>query len=435
MHCLVVTHILLISTFVQSQTTSYEPSSTLETTTPEISTSTSEVTTSESPSTTEITSESTSETTTETASQSTTETASQSTTEITSESTSESTTEFTSTTAIESTTESPTESTTDFSTTALETSTNIETSTEPPSSSSTEFTSSSSSSSTLSSSSVTTNFSTRSSRSTFSSRSSTQTTTTNGIQCQLFNINSTNELFFPQPTKQLFNQGEFVNVYCRFGRVHSNSKTSMQFNCTSNGEWDDTAETQPCLSPSDIQLLSTTTQPTSSSISSSTQRSSTTSNGIQCQLFNINSSTEMFFPQPTKQLFNQGESVNVYCLYGQVHSNGRTSMQFNCLTNGQWDGTADTQKCSLPTNAQAVPTTPAPSNVTCPQLDLDLTNTLTPKPEAAQISGPQQVGIKVPKVCNAGYVHEDSLSPINIYVCLANGQWSSNSQDSTCIDS
>ncbi|KAI6181862.1 hypothetical protein M3Y98_00874900 [Aphelenchoides besseyi] len=357
-----------------------------------------------------------------------TETASKSITETTSELTSESSTEFTSTTSIESTTESPTESTTEFSTRALETSTNIETSTESPLSSSTEFTSSSSSS-TLSSSSVTTTLSIHSSQSTFTSTLSTQSTTANGIQCQLFNIDSSTEMFFPQPTKQLFNQGESVNVYCRFGRVHLNGKTSMQFNCTSNGEWDDTA-------PSDIQLLSTITQSTSSSISSSsTQISSTTSNGIQCQLFNIDSSTEMFFPQPTKQLFNQGESVNVYCRFGRVHLNGKTSMPFTCTSNGEWNDTAGTQKCSLPTNAQADPTTTAPSTVTCPQLNLYLNNTLTPKPGANQISGPQPVGIKIAHVCQTGYFHKDSLSPINIYVCLVNGQWSRNSQDSTCIDS
>ncbi|KAI6171082.1 hypothetical protein M3Y97_01085200 [Aphelenchoides bicaudatus] len=204
-----------------------------------------------------------------------------------------------------------------------------------------------------------------------------------------------------------------VNIYSSTSTVSSSSTS-----------------TESTSSSSTSSTPSTSTESTSST---STTTGSTTTVTITCDLFSYSNVTQFIFPTPTRTIYNIGDFVNVYCRYGLVHPNGRTLARFNCTSTGDWDSTPGAYGCNG--TSLGLSTTLTPSAF-CPQLALNLTNTLTPNSRSPVLSGTQPselAGTIVAQICNSGFVHFVSQSPINVYVCQRNGNWTSNIADDSCV--
>ncbi|KAI6227261.1 Sushi domain-containing protein [Aphelenchoides fujianensis] len=234
------------------------------------------------------------------------------------------------------------------------------------------------------------------------------------------------EIFFPQPNKTVYRVGESVAVYCLYGRVHENNKTLMNFNCTSGGRWDSTAAEKRCYDVADLPKSG-------------------------CPLFPIDSSKEIFFPTPNQTTYSAGQQVTVVCRYGEVNSGGKARANFVCAGNG-WKTVPTVATCGSVLNrnsylasAQAAQkastarastttrtatttgcgqstTSGAPQSTTslayCPQISLNLQNTIYPESDSSVLSGSKAAGTIVVQVCSPGFWFSGSQSPVNIYQAM-----------------
>ncbi|CAD5233934.1 unnamed protein product [Bursaphelenchus xylophilus] len=257
------------------------------------------------------------------------------------------------------------------------------------------------------------------------SRGTTRATTSGG-QCILFDIDKSRETFFPTATKTVYSPGESVQVFCLYGRVHSNGKTIMQFNCTSSG-WDSTASVLTCADTASGAGTAVTNQNShGATVSIGTAPPGCTGD---CILFDIDPNIETYYPKPTKYLFSPGEQVMVACLYGNVHRNGKTLANYTCESGGSWDRTPATYGCSG-SNLVSASTS---ASATCPALSVNLTNSLYPASNDTALSSRSAAGAIVVHVCNSGFVFSGTSSPIQIYLCQDDGSWTSTQTTDNCV--
>ncbi|KAI6180481.1 Sushi domain-containing protein [Aphelenchoides besseyi] len=73
------------------------------------------------------------------------------------------------------------------------------------------------------------------------------------------------------------------------------------------------------------------------------------------------------------------------------------------------------------------------SSAMCPQINLDLSNSIYPDPNATVLVGSKRSGTIIVQVCSPGFCFDDSESPVNIYQCTPSGTWSANVNDGKCV--
>uniref|UniRef100_A0A915B525 Uncharacterized protein n=2 Tax=Parascaris univalens TaxID=6257 RepID=A0A915B525_PARUN len=70
--------------------------------------------------------------------------------------------------------------------------------------------------------------------------------------------------------------------------------------------------------------------------------------------------------------------------------------------------------------------------VLCPPPLVNLSHTNLPSPEDGHLIGYQPVGTIIVHVCASNYIFSSSHQPVNVYVCLDNGQWTDNMRGESC---
>ncbi|KAK6015236.1 hypothetical protein OSTOST_19341 [Ostertagia ostertagi] len=74
--------------------------------------------------------------------------------------------------------------------------------------------------------------------------------------------------------------------------------------------------------------------------------------------------------------------------------------------------------------------TTAPSG--CPQIEVNLSNSLSPLRNSSELSGRQPVGTTVIHMCAVSYVFPTLQQPLKIYECMEGGKWTDNNNGEKC---
>lgn len=69
---------------------------------------------------------------------------------------------------------------------------------------------------------------------------------------------------------------------------------------------------------------------------------------------------------------------------------------------------------------------------TCPPLQVNTSNSLSPLPNATELSGSQPVGTRIIHMCAVSYVFASTQQPLKVYECMAGGNWTSNFNGEAC---
>lgn len=62
----------------------------------------------------------------------------------------------------------------------------------------------------------------------------------------------------------------------------------------------------------------------------------------------------------------------------------------------------------------------------CPQPSINLNWSSQPSVSSPQLAGPQPIGTQIMHICQTKYSFNGTISPVNIYKCMSNREWSSN---------
>ncbi|XGW24864.1 hypothetical protein V3C99_006375, partial [Haemonchus contortus] len=68
----------------------------------------------------------------------------------------------------------------------------------------------------------------------------------------------------------------------------------------------------------------------------------------------------------------------------------------------------------------------------CPQIEVDLSNSISPLPNSTELSGPQLPGTLVIHMCSVSYAFPTLQQPLKIYECLNTGEWTDNNNGDKC---
>uniref|UniRef100_A0A7I4XRI4 Sushi domain-containing protein n=1 Tax=Haemonchus contortus TaxID=6289 RepID=A0A7I4XRI4_HAECO len=68
----------------------------------------------------------------------------------------------------------------------------------------------------------------------------------------------------------------------------------------------------------------------------------------------------------------------------------------------------------------------------CPQIEVDLSNSISPLPNSTELSGPQLPGTLVIHMCSVSYAFPTLQQPLKIYECLDTGEWTDNNNGDKC---
>ncbi|WKX92259.1 hypothetical protein Q1695_010357 [Nippostrongylus brasiliensis] len=70
--------------------------------------------------------------------------------------------------------------------------------------------------------------------------------------------------------------------------------------------------------------------------------------------------------------------------------------------------------------------------LTCPQITVDISNSVSPKQNSPELLGRQSVGTLVVHMCAVSYVFPSAQQPLKIYECMADGNWTRNANGEKC---
>ncbi|EYC26539.1 hypothetical protein Y032_0010g1210 [Ancylostoma ceylanicum] len=112
----------------------------------------------------------------------------------------------------------------------------------------------------------------------------------------------------------------------------------------------------------------------------------------------------------------QKDSAIVTCKSGYVFPDGSPLRIFSCSSTGHWN-VFENDSCQA---------------VTCPQIEVDISNSLSPLSNAPEISGRQPAGTMIVHACAVSYVFAATQQPLKIYECMPNGNWTRNNNGDKC---
>ncbi|CAJ0594041.1 unnamed protein product [Cylicocyclus nassatus] len=144
-----------------------------------------------------------------------------------------------------------------------------------------------------------------------------------------------------------------------------------------------------------------------------------------------------FIPQPTlNSSLSPGALTTVW---GANSTAGKTTsaasdvmVKINETSESLPNGTVVIKQLYVYPNGTFVYKTIYDTAVTCPQIVVDTSNTISPLPDSPELSGRQAVGTTVIHMCAPSYVFAVTQQPLKIYECMANGHWTSNNNGEKC---